>query len=186
MLAVIGLGNPGGRYAATRHNAGFMALDRLVGQLGKQWAFESTLFSELAFVTLSSRQVVLAKPQTYMNQSGRAVLPLTRKYAISPEELLVVFDDFSLDFGRQRFRRSGSDGGHKGLASIIEVLDTQAIARLRLGIGQPSPGCPAIDYVLSPFARDQQAAMLIERSVQAIECWVEAGIEAAMNRFNSC
>jgi PTH1 family peptidyl-tRNA hydrolase len=184
VLAVIGLGNPGSRYAATRHNAGFMVVDWLVTRAGARWIASPLTHSQVALVALAGREVLLAKPQTFMNQSGLAVAALSRQFACGTEELLIVLDDFLLDFGRLRLRRGGSDGGHHGLASVLEQLGTQAVARLRVGIGQPPPGAEVIDYVLSPFAAGEAVAALIERGAQAADCWVEAGIEAAMNCFN--
>ena len=121
-----------------------------------------------------------------MNRSGAAVLALSQRFDYPPEEMLVVFDDFLLDFGRLRFRRGGSDGGHNGLASVVESLGTQAIPRLRMGIGQPLSGEGIIDYVLSRFDAGESVEELIERSAQAVVCYIEEGIEAAMNRFNGC
>jgi len=183
-LLIVGLGNPGTRYADTRHNAGFMAVDLLAAQAGGKWVAESDCHSEVAAVELADRELLLVKPQTFMNRSGKAVLALSQRFDCPPEEMLVIFDDFLLDFGRLRFRRGGSDGGHNGLASIVESLGTQAVPRLRVGIGQPLPEGDIIDYVLSRFDDDESVEELIERSAQAIVCYIEEGIEAAMNRFN--
>ena len=192
-MLVVGLGNPGTRYADTRHNVGFMAVDLLAAQAGGRWRSEPGCHSEVATVGLADRELLLAKPQTFMNRSGVAVLALGQRFDCLPEEMLVVFDDFLLDFGRLRFRRGGSDGGHNGLASIVESLGSQAIPRLRIGIGQPlSDGDSAlsdgdiVDYVLSRFDDDESVEELIERSAQAVVCYIEEGVEAAMNRFNGC
>ena len=192
-MLVVGLGNPGTRYADTRHNVGFMAVDLLAAQAGGRWRSEPGCHSEAATVGLADRELLLAKPQTFMNRSGVAVLALGQRFDCLPEEMLVVFDDFLLDFGRLRFRRGGSDGGHNGLASIVESLGSQAIPRLRMGIGQPlSDGDIAlsdgdiVDYVLSRFDDDESVEELIERSAQAVVCYIEEGVEAAMNRFNGC
>ena len=186
MLAVIGLGNPGSRYAATRHNAGFMVVDWLAARAGKRWTSSAATHSQVAFAEVGGREALLAKPQIFMNRSGLAVGALSRQLASEPAEMLVVVDDFLLDLGRLRFRRSGSDGGHNGLASVLEEMGTQQIPRLRLGIGGPPPPSEVIDYVLSPFAAAEEADALAERGARATAFFAEAGIEAAMNRFNGC
>jgi len=183
---VIGLGNPGFRYAPTRHNLGFMVVDWLASRGGVRWIRPRESHSEVAELELGRRAVLLAKPQTYMNQSGAAVLALSQQWAVTAGDMLVVFDDFLLDFGRMRFRRGGSDGGHNGLASVLERMRTQDVPRLRLGIGSPSPGADVIDYVLSPFGVDEAVEDLVARGGRAIEFYLEEGIEAAMNRFNGC
>ena len=185
-MLVVGLGNPGTRYADTRHNAGFMVVDLLAAQAGGRWTSEPGCHSQVAAVDLAGRELLLAKPQTFMNRSGAAVLALSQRFDCPPEEMLVIFDDFLLDFGRLRFRRGGGGGGHNGLASVVESLATQAIPRLRVGIGQPLSGGDIIDYVLSRFDDDESVEELIERSAQGVVCYIEEGIEAAMNRFNGC
>lgn len=184
MHIVVGLGNPGPRYASTRHNIGFMAVDFLAFTAGAQWRLEEECRSEVTELELAGCRVLLAKPQTYMNRSGAAVRALSQEREIDPGELLVVFDDFLLDFGRMRFRRGGSDGGHNGLSSVLEQLRTQRISRLRLGIGQAPPEMDVIDYVLSPFAADEAVEDLVRCSGRAIEVYMREGIEAAMNQFN--
>jgi PTH1 family peptidyl-tRNA hydrolase len=181
---VVGLGNPGTRYALTRHNIGFMVVDRLAQRDRSTWRLEEDTSSEVTAVELAGFEVVLAKPRTYMNNSGVAIRALQQWLGIEPGEILLAVDDFLLDFGCLRFRRKGSDGGHNGLASVIEKMQTQNIPRLRLGIGGPSPGGNSIDYVLAPFGTDEAVEELVERSCRAIEVYVEEGIDAAMNRFN--
>lgn len=185
MDLVVGLGNPGSRYAGTRHNIGFMVADRLAAKARGQWSVEHASRSERCTVQVAGREVILVKPQTYMNDSGTAVVALRQQLAFVPEEILVVLDDFLLDFGRLRFRRKGSDGGHNGLASVLESLRTLDIPRLRVGIGSPATGGDPIDYVLSPFGPGEAVDDLVECSCRAIEVYLEEGIEAAMNRFNS-
>lgn len=182
MRIVVGLGNPGPRYAATRHNIGFMVVDRLAAEGGGRWADQDQ--SQAAQVELADREILLVKPQTYMNRSGIAVAAFQRRLGFAPEEMLVLLDDFLLDFGRLRLRRSGSDGGHNGLASILEHLDAPQVPRLRLGIGAPPPGEDPIEYVLSPFGTTEQVAGLVARGCQAIEVWAREGIDKAMNQFN--
>ena len=161
-----------------------MVVDWLAARAGKPWTASAATHSQVACVELGGREALLAKPQTYMNRSGLAVGALSRQLACQPAEMLVIVDDFLLDFGRLRFRRSGSDGGHNGLASVLEELGTQEIPRLRLGIGSPPPGAAVIDYVLSPFAAAEEAEALARGGAQALAFFAEAGIEAAMNRFN--
>jgi PTH1 family peptidyl-tRNA hydrolase len=121
-----------------------------------------------------------------MNRSGRTAAALCAQWEVFPEDVLVIFDDFLLDFGRLRFRRGGSDGGHNGLASVLEALNTEAVPRLRLGIGIPPAGTDVIDidYVLDPFSPGDEVENLIERGNAALEVYYAEGIEAAMNRFN--
>ena len=179
---MVGLGNPGSRYAETRHNIGFMVVERLAAEGQGQWASQEE--SQVALIQLAGRETLLVKPQTYMNRSGAAVAALQARTGFAPGEILVLLDDFLLDFGRVRLRRGGSDGGHNGLASVLEHLSTQEVPRLRLGIGLPPPGADAIEYVLSPFAPGEDVEGLVGRGCQAVETWASAGIEAAMNRFN--
>lgn len=182
MRVVVGLGNPGLRYAGTRHNIGFMVAERLAGGRGAQWVVQDE--SQVALIALAGREVLLVKPQTYMNLSGAAVAALQARLGFAPQEFLVVLDDFLLDFGRVRLRRGGSDGGHHGLASVLEHLGTQEVPRLRLGIGPLPPEADPIDYVLSPFGPDEEVEGLVERGCQVVEGCAGEGIEAAMNQFN--
>lgn len=186
MLVLVGLGNPGVRYAETRHNIGFMVVDRLAIQGKGRWLEREEACSRVAAVQLAEREVLLVKPQTYMNRSGLALASLQPKLEFRPEEVLVLLDEFELDFGRLRLRRRGSDGGHNGLASVLEQLGSRDVPRLRLGIGQPPPAEDAIDYVLRPFDSGQEVDALVERACRAVEVYIRCGIEAAMNRFNGC
>lgn len=182
MRIVVGLGNPGPRYAATRHNIGFMVVDRLAVEGGGQWVDQEQ--SQATQVRLAGQELLLVKPQTYMNRSGIAMAAFQQRLGFAPEEVLVLLDDFLLDFGRLRLRRGGSDGGHNGLASILEHLNTSQVPRLRLGIGAPPPGEDPIDYVLAPFGAEEQVASLVERGCQAVEACAREGIDKAMNQFN--
>ena len=179
----MGLGNPGARYADTRHNIGFMVVDRLAANAGAVWQDFKTQRSQVVQTQVAGIEVALVKPQTFMNRSGLAVAALAHLWALGPEDLLVVFDDFLLDFGRLRLRRQGSDGGHNGLASVLVEMGSRDVPRLRLGIGSP-PQEEIIDYVLSPFGADQKVEALIERGVMAVENSLSRGLEAAMNEFN--
>jgi PTH1 family peptidyl-tRNA hydrolase len=184
VLAVVGLGNPGRQYARTRHNAGFLAIDRLAVRCGASFSPHALSCSCLAQARVADRQVWLAKPQTYMNESGRCAAALAAWLGCQPADLLVVVDDLLLDLGRLRFRRGGSDGGHHGLASVLDALHTREVPRLRLGVGPPPEGADRIDFVLGEFSRDDDVEALASRGADAVEYCAAAGIEAAMNRFN--
>lgn len=178
--AIIGLGNPGERYARTRHNIGFMVIDRLSAELGIRLDHECAGL-RYGLGRLGGRQVLLAQPQTFMNRSGE---PL-KELGLRPENLLVIYDDLDLNPGQLRLRERGSAGGHRGLASIIENLATQDFARLRLGIGRDA-SLPVVDYVLSEFADSEREVLdkQIERAAAAARACLEDGVAAAMNRFN--
>ena len=182
---IVGLGNPGPRYAITRHNIGFMVVDRLAAEGGGRWV-DDLGCSCTAAVEMASTEVLLVKPQTFMNRSGEAAAALAGRREMTPEQVLVVLDDFLLDFGRLRARRGGSDGGHNGLASVLERLGSAAAPRLRMGIGPVPEGEDDIDFVLAPFDRRQDVDGLVDRGCRAVECLVAEGVEAAMNRFNGC
>ncbi|HON42910.1 MAG TPA: aminoacyl-tRNA hydrolase [Bacillota bacterium] len=185
MFLIIGLGNPGSRYECTRHNVGFMVLDRLGRELGV--AFRKAPYHSLATrVGVSGNDLVLIKPQTYMNNSGIAVAGATRWHKVSPESLIIVYDDMDLEVGRLRIRARGSAGGHNGMKSVVEHLGTEEIVRLRLGIGRPEPWDDPVDYVTGLFRRDELPAMsdAIMCAVRAILCIVEEGVDVAQTRFN--
>ncbi|RDV84643.1 aminoacyl-tRNA hydrolase [Ammonifex thiophilus] len=186
LRAVVGLGNPGPAYTDTRHNLGFMVLDRLAQQVGVSFAKEGKLRSRLAVLRLEDREVYLLKPQTYMNLSGEAVRLLVEKKGLLPEEILVVYDDLDLPLGRLKLALSGSSGGHRGMGSVLEALGTTSVPRLRLGIGRPPAGVDAATYVLSPFAPEEREELdrLLERAVAAVKCALQEGMVQAMNKFN--
>ncbi len=183
---IVGLGNPGKEYAAHRHNVGFRVVDALARAHGLRFSRCKAARAYLAEGQIGGRPVLLAKPQTFMNLSGRAVGRLSQAHDIPPERILVVYDDLDLPLGRLRLRPEGRSGGHKGVQSIIEVLGTQAFPRLRVGIDRPPAGVDPVEYVLQPFAEDQKPilAEATGLAVAAIECWLAEGIEAAMDRFN--
>ena len=182
---VVGLGNPGSRYARTRHNIGFMVVDRFVGRCPSQ-AWKGKFSGDFADVVFEEQRVGLLKPGAYMNRSGVAVAEAMNFYKLAPENLLVVTDDMALMVGRLRLRRSGSAGGHNGLASVVEHLGTEDFARLRIGIGQ-STLSDSVDYVLGRFDEQESSVMdeAVSRAVEVIGCWLVRGIEAAMNKFNA-
>jgi len=186
MKMVVGLGNPGPQYETTRHNAGFMALDLLADELGinltrqKPDALTGTGLVE-------GQRVLLVKPLTFMNLSGRAVSRLARWYGIAPHDILVLLDDLDLAPGRLRIRPRGSSGGHKGLASVLEALGTEGVPRARIGIGRPPAGKDVVEYVLEPFTDEEWEVIrpAIIKAAQAARLWlVEGDIEEVMNRYN--
>jgi PTH1 family peptidyl-tRNA hydrolase len=180
---VAGLGNPGDRYAQTRHNIGFMVVDRLAMMHGGSWRSEHQALT--CRLVIANRAVLLAKPQTFMNNSGSAVRSLASWYRVPPEHVVVVSDDLDLPVGRLRVRARGSAGGHNGLRSIIAELGSQEFPRIRLGIGRPATG-EAIEWVLSPFMAGEQALVteMIDAAVEAVETVVQEDVVAAMNRCN--
>ncbi|MDD5347705.1 MAG: aminoacyl-tRNA hydrolase [Candidatus Omnitrophica bacterium] len=187
MKLIVGLGNPGTRYLGTRHNIGSAVVKEFCRR--HKAALKRGLFSAAlsAKVKLHGIECVLAVPLTYMNLSGAAVLALVKKHRIAGEDLLVVCDDLDLELGRVRLRRSGSDNGHNGVASVIAALDTRDFCRLRLGIGRPAHrSADTADYVLSAFTGKETARIpeFIDDALQAIESWIELGIEKTMNTVN--
>jgi peptidyl-tRNA hydrolase, PTH1 family len=181
---VVGLGNPGSKYEATRHNIGFEVIDRLASG-GSGARFSRKFEGQLAEVEIDYRRVLLLKPETFMNLSGRSVVPALRFYKLEAADLLVVCDDLNLPLGKLRIRKGGSDGGQKGLRDITAHLGTEQYARLRIGIGDRGP-IDATDFVLSRFRSAERPTIddaLID-ATQAVAVWVTQGLEAAMNRFN--
>jgi len=181
---IVGLGNPGRKYAGNRHNVGFQCLDRLAEAWGLSFGRRKHK-ALLAQGQIAGLKVILAKPQTFMNLTGEAVERLARFYKVPPESILVIYDDLDLPVGRIRLRPEGGSGGHKGMKSIIEHLGTNGFLRLRVGIGRPPHGDP-VDYVLNDFAPDEGLVIeeAYERAVSAVELWLAEGIVAAMNRYN--
>jgi PTH1 family peptidyl-tRNA hydrolase len=187
LYLIVGLGNPGREYACTRHNAGFMVLDRLAERWEAALGLEKKFKARLARVERSGQQALLCRPQTYMNASGEAVGAVAGYYHVPAPRMLVVVDDADLPLGELRLRRGGSSGGHHGLESIEQHLGTRAFPRLRVGIGRDDPATREItDYVLSEFRRDEAELVdkVLSRACDQIECWLREGIGQAMNRFN--
>ncbi len=182
---IVGLGNPGAKYERTRHNAGFMVLDALAERLGVAIG-RKAFGGRVAETTLGDRKLVLLKPQQFMNRSGHVTATAAGYYKIPPRDVMVVLDDLALPVGQIRLRAKGSAGGHNGLKDMIARLGTDAFARLRVGIDDAAQR-DTVDYVLSRFDSDQQAAVeqAAARAVEALLCWAQDGIEAAMNRYNS-
>ena len=180
-----GLGNPGSQYERTRHNAGFRIVDEAARKWGVSWKDWQKL-GEYGKANVAGHEVFLLKPHTFMNLSGQAVSSLSRFYKIPPKNILVCFDDVSLAVGKLRLRGNGSAGGQKGMKNIIELLGTQDIARLRLGIGPKPEKFDLVDFVLGKFSRTEEdvLAQTLPRAVQALEFYFENGLEKAMNKFN--
>ena len=185
--AIVGLGNPGAEYARTRHNIGFMAVERF-GELHRAgWTNEKKFESRIAKVEAVGKRALLCEPQTYMNVSGRAVGALVDFYRLPLDRLLIVVDDADLPFGELRMRANGSSGGHHGLESIEERLGTREYARLRMGIGRQRSDVREITgYVLGKFgtAEAETLELMLKRAAAQIERWLDAGIQRAMNEFN--
>ena len=180
-MTIFGLGNPGPRYALTRHNAGFMVVDSIAARLG--FRFRTFTDREVAGRQFAGDQLVLVKPLLYMNESGVVVRKqLERK----PDGMLVVCDDMALPFGRLRLRPAGSDGGHKGLRSIISNVGRSDFPRLRVGIDAPARSSDGINYVIEPFPKEQEALLpeVLARAADACIAVVTHGLERAMSRFN--
>jgi peptidyl-tRNA hydrolase, PTH1 family len=185
MKLIVGLGNPGRRYEATRHNIGFEILDLLARRHGVAWE-AGPRGIEALIARWRSADVVLAKPLTFMNLSGAAVVALLQFYKIDPVDLLVVVDDVNIDLGRLRARPEGSAGGHNGLKSLIGSLGSQAYARLRVGVGRGDGRRDLADHVLARFDAEERAivAETVDRSADAVDLFVAEGIGPVMNRYN--
>ncbi len=185
-MLIAGLGNPGSEYADTRHNIGFMVLDRLAGHLPKK-NFEEVHGCSSRYLrgTYAGRPLFLQKPETFMNLSGEAIAALMRREELEPRELLVVYDDMDLELGRLRIRERGSCGGHNGIRSIIEHLGTESFPRLRVGIGHRKGG-NGVDHVLSPFEADERAVLekVLAAAAEALVLILRRGIKQAMNSYN--
>ncbi|HYA00125.1 MAG TPA: aminoacyl-tRNA hydrolase [Candidatus Binatia bacterium] len=185
MNLVIGLGNPGGEYAHSRHNCGWMVLDELErrGRFGRQRREGPARVRE---GSVEGCDLVLARPYTYMNLSGRAGVQLVRVFSVAVSEVVVVHDDVDLAFGRLRLRRGGSAGGHRGVASLIDSWRTAEFIRVRVGVGRPAPDDDTIDHVLSPFAVEERAGLpaVVRRAADATMAIVRDGLERAMSEYN--
>lgn len=183
---IVGLGNPGPQYAFTRHNAGFLALDRLAGRLGV--AITKKAHQGLtAAVEIAGKKCLLLKPATFMNESGRSVGDAARFYKLPPERVLVLFDDISLDVGRLRLRRKGSPGGHNGIKSISCYIG-EDFPRIKIGVGaKPRPDYDLAAWVLSRFREEEKARLdeALDGAADAVSLIVAGEMDAAMNRYNS-
>ncbi|MCW5558804.1 MAG: aminoacyl-tRNA hydrolase [Verrucomicrobiae bacterium] len=184
---IVGLGNPGPEYRETRHNAGFLLVERLAERWGGVWRRERKFFASLAECRFGERRWLLCQPQTYMNASGEAVGPLAAFYRVTPDHVLVLVDDADLPLGTLRLRPEGSAGGHHGLESVEQHLGTRGYPRLRLGIARPrQTRRDLVGHVLGRLADADRPAweLMLQRAALQVECWATAGISVAMNRHN--
>lgn len=185
MKLMVGLGNPGPRYEKTRHNIGFLVLESLAQEIGVSIA-KKQCQSLVGQGSINGNQVLLAKPQTYMNKSGEAVLELVNYYKDRITDLIVVHDDLDLEFGRIRFKDGGGTGGHNGLKSITSLLNSSDYPRLKIGIGRNPANMKAENYVLSEFNAAERVVLpeLIRVATQGLKTWVLEGVNKAMNDYN--
>jgi len=184
MKLIVGLGNPGPQYAQTRHNVGFQIIDRFAA--AHQFTTRKMQQNSITYPgTVANERVVLARPMTYVNESGRAVGPLLRWLKAEIADLLVIYDELDLPVGKIRIRPGGGSAGHNGMKSVIQNLGSDQFARLRIGIGKPVHGTGA-DFVLTGFGRDEQPVIndVLDRAVGAVETFIERGLVSAMNLYN--
>lgn len=187
MKCVVGLGNPGKRYALTRHNVGYMVLAQLSREFSLNFSDQGFAFTAQGQVPgRESVPVLLVRPVTFMNLSGKAVSAVLRERSIDPLDLLVIHDDMDLPFGRMRFKRRGTSGGHKGIESIIAHLGTGDFARLKIGVGRPGDHVDPADYVLDCFSGDESRLLpdVLSLAAEAASEFVALGINRAMERYN--
>ncbi len=184
MKIVVGLGNPGREYSATRHNVGFMAVDELAGRWGVTGWREK--FAAQFAEHRGAEPVLLVKPQTYMNLSGQAVGAFVRFYKLAAEDLVVVYDDVDLPAGKLRLRPGGGAGGHRGIESLFDHLGSDAFARVRIGVGRPPEHMETADYVLGRFAREERPLMVeaVKRAADAVEAVLKHGLAKAASEYN--
>ncbi len=182
---IVGLGNPGREYQYSRHNIGFRVIDRLAEKINiKTRKYQGRAMTGNGIV--EGKRIILAKPQTFMNNSGSSVRELARFYKIEPMRILVIHDDVDLELGKMRLRASGSSGGQKGMDSIIRELGTNTFPRIRIGISRPPGRMGTSHYVLEGFLPSEQeiVEIILDKAVQAVMAFLESGIEQAMNKFN--
>lgn len=185
MKLIVGLGNIGAKYCFTRHNIGFMAIDKLAMDNNLTFKTEDKLKSMVAKTKVNGDDIMLIKPTTFMNLSGDAVIAVMNYYKIDVKDIIIVYDDLSIPLGKMRFRADGSDGGHNGIKSIIQNLSTKNFARLKLGTG-PQPAIPSENFVLQNFSNEQLIVVkdIIKKAGDAILFYLENGIEKTQNNFN--
>lgn len=185
MKIIAGLGNPGRQYEETKHNAGFMVVDKLAAEVvHTPWREEQKAL--VCTFTLAGEKIMLVKPQTFMNLSGEAVGPLMRYYKLTPEDVFCIYDDMDLPVGKLRIRPGGSAGGHNGIKSMIAHVGSEHFIHFRLGIGRPLPQWTVIDHVLAPFPDDQKEkfAAGVEAMAKAVLGTAEVGVDKGMNLYN--
>ena len=180
---VVGLGNPGPQYEKTRHNVGFMVADLLAGRLGGTFKLHKRSGAEIVTGRLGNRPVVVAKPRTYMNESGRHIGPLAKFYSVSPADVIVIHDELDIDFGRIRLKLGGGEGGHNGLRSVVNALGTKDFHRVRIGIGRPPGRKDPAAFVLENFTAAERAEVpaICEQAADATELLIESGLDSAQN-----
>jgi PTH1 family peptidyl-tRNA hydrolase len=186
LYLIVGLGNPGAEYARTRHNAGFLVVEKLADRWQAGWSYEKKFNARLARARRAERVVMLCQPQTYMNSSGEAVAAMKSFYDVPVERLLVIVDDADLPLGELRLRPRGSSGGHHGLESLEQHLGTRDYPRLRLGIGRQDGRREITGYVLGRFHSTEIELVdkVLTAATDQVECWLDAGIQKAMSQFN--
>lgn len=186
LFLIVGLGNPGAEYAKTRHNAGFLLVEKLAKRWKTDWALDKKFNARIARAEQDQRRIVLCEPQTFMNSSGETVGPLAKFYRVPLTNMLVAVDDADLPFGEIRLRPSGSSGGHHGLESIEEHLGTREYARLRIGIGRKDSVRQIAGYVLGKFsaAEAELTEKILTVAADQTEVWLKGGIQKAMSQFN--
>ncbi|WP_431964851.1 aminoacyl-tRNA hydrolase [Nocardia sp. bgisy134] len=183
---VVGLGNPGPEYERTRHNVGFLVADVLAERVGGRFAVHKKSGADLLQARLDGRQVLIAKPRSYMNLSGRSVAALARFFSVPPTEVIVVHDELDLPFGAVKLKRGGGEGGHNGLRSISSALTTKEYVRTRIGIGRPPGRQDPADFVLKPFSTPErkEVPVIVEQAADAVELLLRVGLETAQNQLH--
>ena len=186
-LLVVGLGNPGPRYETTRHNVGFLVADILAERIGSGFKVHKKSGAEVTTGRLGGRSVVLAKPRTYMNESGRHVGPLAKFYSVDPADIVVLHDELDIDFGRIRLKFGGGEGGHNGLRSIASALGTKDFQRVRIGVGRPPGRQDPAAFVLENFNSKERPELgtILEQAADATELLLQHGVEAAQNTVHA-
>ncbi|WP_330250348.1 aminoacyl-tRNA hydrolase [Nocardia sp. NBC_00565] len=183
---VVGLGNPGPEYERTRHNVGFLVADVLAQRVGGRFAVHKKSGADLLQARLDGRQVLIAKPRTFMNLSGRPVAALAKFFSVPLTEVIVVHDELDLPFGQVRLKRGGGEGGHNGLRSVSSALTTKDYLRTRIGIGRPPSRQDPADYVLKPFSsvERKEVPVIVEQAADAVELLLRVGLEPAQNQLH--
>ena len=186
MKLIVALGNPTEKYVNTRHNAGFMVADFLAKEWGFSFSKENKFKAEASKTIFNSEQILIIKPQTYMNLSGESVVAVMNFFKLTNEDLLIIYDDLSLELGKMRFRANGSDGGHNGIKSIINHIGTKNFDRLKFGIGPQPANIPSEHFVLAQFPKDSKPLLdeTIKKAATAIEAYLMEGLQKAQNKFN--
>jgi PTH1 family peptidyl-tRNA hydrolase len=186
MHLIVGLGNPGAEYAKTRHNAGFLLVEKLAEQWKADWNNERKFVARVAKAGHGGKKILLCEPQTFMNLSGEAVAAVVQFYQLSLAKVLVVVDDADLPLGEIRLRPGGGSGGHHGLDSVAQHLGSKEYARLRIGIGRKNEARQISGHVLGKFSPAENAVLekILERAASQIECWMDGGLQKAMSQFN--